>query len=305
MGVEFKISLYAGNQVIANQAARKAFDRIEELNGKLSDYDPKSELRKFCQTAGSHRKIPLSHDLFFVLEQSTLLSRKSRGAFDVTVGPIVKLWRRARRRKNLPSTEKLKQARKLVDYRFLKLDRKTQSAELLKKKMLLDLGGIAKGYAADEALEVLQNLGIARALIDASGDIVIGLPPPGKKGWKIALPLPGSPKTHRILFLKNVAVATSGDAFQFVEIEGKRYSHIVDPKTGMGLTHRIQVSVIAKNGQIADSLASALSVLGLQKGIKLAEAQKETEALFVLPAKKQPRIATTSQWKKYERPHQN
>ena len=132
--------------------------------------------------------------------------------------------------------------------------------------MRIDLGGIAKGYAADEALRAMAGLGIRSALIDAGGDIVCSDAPPNKKAWIVAVGQKNSksPTTNErtLIQLNNAAVATSGDQFQFVEIEGKRYSHIVDPKTGMGLTQRRNVTVVAKDGMSADGLASAISVMG-------------------------------------------
>jgi thiamine biosynthesis lipoprotein len=132
--------------------------------------------------------------------------------------------------------------------------------------MKLDLGGIAKGYAADEALKILKNHGITRALVAAAGDIVVSAPPPEKSGWQIEIDSP-----PKIIPLANSAVSTSGDLFQHVELDGIRYSHIVDPRTGIGLTNQITVTVIAANSTTADALATAVSVLGAEKGRALAK----------------------------------
>ena len=154
----------------------------------MSDYDPESELRRLCDTAGERKAVHVSPELWKVLEHAQQVSRQSGGTFDVTVGPVVRLWRRARRQKELPSPQALRQARELVGYQFVRLDAGRQTVELLKKGMRIDLGGIAKGYAMDEALAVLQRHGITRALVEAGGDMRLGDPPPGRAGWRVGIP---------------------------------------------------------------------------------------------------------------------
>ncbi|MEX0936975.1 MAG: FAD:protein FMN transferase [Pirellulales bacterium] len=281
MGVPFKLVFYAGERGHANKAARAAFDRIEQLNSRLSDYDPQSELTELSRTAGSGKTVALSDDLWTVLAAAQRLAEQSEGAFDVTVGPYVRLWRRARRTGEMPRAEYLRSAAEAVGYGHLKLDPESHTARLTQQEMRLDLGGIAKGYAADEALAVLREHGIESALVDASGDIAAGDPPPGRAGWRIGIaPLEQDAAPSRYLELANMAVATSGDTWQYVEIDRKRYSHIVDPKSGLGLTRRSSVTIIAPDGMTADSLASAVSVLGPERGIALVEATERAEALL-------------------------
>jgi len=280
MGVDFRLLFYTADVATANGAAKEAFAKIKHLNSLMSDYDSGSELRRLCERAKPGRAVQVSGELMQVLVGSQELSERSGGAFDISVGPVVKLWRRARRRKQLPDPNKLQDALNRVGYQNVKLNPQKRTVELMTENMLLDLGGIAKGYAADEALKVLNRAGITRALIDASGDIVVGNPPPGKPSWRVEIGM-GKEKTGTVLFLKKQAVATSGDAFQFIEIDGVRYSHIVNPKTGLGLTDRSTVTVIAPTGTIADSLASAVSVLGPQKGIQLVGQSKNVEVQIV------------------------
>jgi thiamine biosynthesis lipoprotein len=164
----------------------------------------------------------------------------------------------------------------------LRLDEKNKTAELLRPGMRLDLGGIGQGFAVDEALETLRELGIRRALVNGSGDIGAADPPPGETGWKVGIaPLEPGGKPSRVLLLANRAVSTSGDAFQFVEVDGVRYSHLVDPKTGIGLTDRSSVSIVAPDCTTADALASAVSVLGPKKGLALVERTAGAAALIV------------------------
>jgi thiamine biosynthesis lipoprotein len=185
----------------------------------------------------------------------------------------------------MPTSARLAEARRAVGYQRLTLHPKDRAAQLLAPGMRLDLGGIAMGYAVDDALGVLRKRGIARALIDASGDIGVGDPPPGKLGWLIEVaPVDedGAPRTS--VLLANAAVTTSGDALQNIEIGGKRYSHIVDPRTGLGLTDRTSVTVVARDCTTADSLATAISVLGPVAGLKLIADTPGTAAWIVRPA---------------------
>lgn len=271
MGVDFEISLYACNSEVANNAAEAAYARIHDLNAVYSDYTGDSELRQLCDRSGPGMPIEVSDDLWPVLEHSLRLSRESRGAFDISVGPLTKLWRRARRQEKLPEAETLAAARSLVGFEMIRLRRGPRSVELARHGMRLDLGGIAKGRAVDEALLVLKRHGIPIALVNGSGDLVAGDPPPGTSGWVIDVAALDPERTRPAarLSLSNCAVATSGDAFQSAEIDGRRYSHIVDPKTGLGLSRRSSVTVIAPTGMESDSLASALSVLPPAAGLEL------------------------------------
>jgi len=280
MGADFRIVLYADNEKVANEAATSAFAEVERLNAILSDYDPKSDLSRLSETSGSGQHFPLSDDLFAVLDASQKLSRQTAGAFDITIGPCVRLWRIARFRKTFPLPEKLAEARKAVGFRHLNISHTKHTALLEVPNMMLDLGGIAKGYVADKALMVLRKRGIGSALVDAGGDLALGDPPPDRKGWRIevgGLKHPDLP----VLELAHCAIATSGDVEQFVEIAGKRYSHLIDPSTGIGLTTRIQVAVVTSTGIQADSLASALSVLGTERGTKFVQKLSGVRAYFV------------------------
>ncbi len=265
MGLPFRIVLYAPSQRQADAAARAAFDRISALNAILSDYEYDSELSRLSRTAGSGEAVPLSADLWKVLDRAQETARHSEGAFDVTVGPLVSLWRKARRDQALPEPARLQSALQTTGWQYLKLDPARRTAQLERPRMRLDLGGIAKGYALDQAMEVLRACGVPRALVSGGGDMAIGAPPPEKRGWRIEVaPLDlktnGPPAPH--LLLSHAGLATSGDAFQYVEVEGVRYSHIVDPRTGLGLTNRSLVTVVAKDVLTADSLSTALSVAG-------------------------------------------
>ncbi|MCH5378160.1 MAG: FAD:protein FMN transferase, partial [Planctomycetes bacterium] len=200
------------------------------------------------------------------------LSEKTDGAFDVTVGPFSRLWRRARRQRHLPSAERLAEAKAAVGYRHVRVDAVESRVQLTAAGMRLDFGGIAKGYACDEALVAMRKIGVTRALVNGGGDLALGDPPPGESGWRVGVaPLQPNDPPSRVLHVANCGVATSGDAWQFVEIDGHRYSHILDPRTGLGVESRSSVTVLAPNGMAADALASAVSVLGVPRGLSLIE----------------------------------
>ncbi len=282
MGVPFKIILYAPDKLTAKGALDAAFSRINKLNAVLSDYDSQSELSRLSTGAPTAKPVPLSPDLWTVLTRSQSLARQTGGAFDVTVGPYIRLWRRARRQNQMPSPERMAEAAAAVGHRHLVLDAERHTARLLVPHMRLDLGGIAMGYAVDEALGVLRERGVTRALVDASGDIGVGDPPPGKAGWTIGVvPLSADGTPTREIELAGAAITTSGDAFQHVVIDGKRYSHIVDPHTGLGLTDQSGVTVIARDCITADSLATTVSVLGPKAGLKLVESTPDAAAFIV------------------------
>ncbi|HEY1173475.1 MAG TPA: FAD:protein FMN transferase [Verrucomicrobiae bacterium] len=282
MGTVFTITLYAPDEARGKQAADAAFARVVQLNDMMTDYNRDSELMRFCLSPHG-QPVKLSEDLFSVIAKAQWVAEQTDGAFDITLGPIIRLWRRARRQRELPPGEFIAAAKLASGYQNLKLDAKKRTATLLKPDMVLDLGGIAKGYTAEEALKVLKQQGITRAMVAASGDLAIGDAPPGREGWNIGIDSidAAEGKHSRIVSVKNCGLSTSGDTEQFTVIDGQRYSHIVDPKTGIGLRERIGVTVIAKHATDSDAFDTAASVLGAEKGMKFIEEKTNTAALIV------------------------
>ena len=296
----FRVVLYAPDQKTADHAAEAVYHRIDVLENIMTDYDPKSELMQLCrQPVGVPQKT--SDDLFAILKKSQEISKESSGAFDITVGPFIALWRQARKTKVLPTPEIIAATKQAVGYQKLKIDDKNHTVTLTVPGMKLDLGGIAKGLAAEEALKVLRRLGIPRAMVAASGDIALGDPPPGKNGWEIGIasidhPLQGLTEEVN---LANVGISTSGDTEQYVEIGGRRYSHIVDPGTGLGLTERIGVTIIARTGTQSDALATAACVLGARKGLACVEKHPGAAALVVEITPTGTQVTPSTRFKKY------
>lgn len=260
MGIDARLIVYAKDQTTAEAAGAAAFARIGELDSIMSDYRKDSELMRLCAQAGGP-PVRISPDLFKVLARSLEVSKRSDGAFDITANPIIGLWRRARREVRLPNEYDLRRALTFVGSRNLNLDRNTMTAKLGIAGMRMDLGGIAKGYACDEAQKVLKKHGITHALVEMGGDIVVSNAPPGTEGWTIRVPNAGDDKGPKDLQFANCAVSTSGDTEQFVVIDGVQYSHVVDPRTGRALTNRVQATVVAKDGLTSDPLSTALTVL--------------------------------------------
>ena len=263
MGTLFRIVLYEEDSLKAQAAAVAAFARIDSLNAMLSDYRADSELSRLSARAGDGQWVAVSGELWFLLQRSRQIAVLSDGAFDPTIGPLSKLWRKAFRQGEFPDTTALKAAREKVGIELLQFHNSQQKARLLLPGMRLDLGGIAKGYAVDEAMRVLRRNGLSIALVDGGGDLRAGDPPPDKAGWKVAV------GNDTMLTIARQAVATSGDTYRFLEWNGRRHSHIIDPRTGLGATHSLQVTVMGPDCTTADALASALSVEpGLEQRIK-------------------------------------
>ena len=288
--------MHAATHAAGSAAIAAAFAEIERLERVLSDYDPASELSRLSSAAPTPEPVAVGADLWRVLAAAEAVRRRSDGAFDIAVGPLTSLWRQARRSGRLPRLDKLATAKAAVGAGTVELVPETQSVRLPKPGTRLDPGGIGMGYAADRALEVLAARGIDSAMIDASGDVLVSAAPPGTTGWRITVaPLrPGD--VGETLVLAQAAVTTSGDAYQAVEIDGVRYSHIVDPRTGLGVTGPTAVSVIAPDATTADALATAASVLGHAAGPAVVAAFPGTAARFAWREGGTARVLTTPGW---------
>ncbi len=270
MGMPVRVVLYAPDEPAALRAATSAFARIAALDAAMSDYRPDSEIRGVARLAPAAARV--SPEVFAVVARAIAIARDTDGAFDPTVGPLVALWRDARVTRRLPVRAARDAARALTGWRGVELDAARQTVRLSAAGLRLDLGGVAKGYILQAALEALRGAGIPAALVEAGGDIVAGDAPPGLAGWRIAGPettsevvSPGGTQNDlrgRFELIANAALATSGPSAQFVEIDDVRYSHVVDPRTGWALTSSVTAHVIAPDGATADALATAATVVG-------------------------------------------
>jgi thiamine biosynthesis lipoprotein len=282
MGTLVRVVVYAPGERRARDAFRAAFERIRQLDRILSDYRSDSELNTITKTA-VWRAVPVSDDLYAVLRASQELAEATDGAFDITQGPVVRLWREARKTARMPDPAAMQEAARRSGFRKLHLDAEHRTVMFDTPGMSLDLGAIGKGYAASEAIGVLDRLGVRSALVAVSGDLAFSEAPPGQGGWRIAVhsedpSVVGVPAT---LELVNAAVSTAGSAEQHVDIDGRRYSHIIDPSSGMGIAEDITVTVIARHGLHADGLDTAVSVLGARRGLELIESRPDVAALII------------------------
>ena len=282
MGVPWTVTVYAATPAAGERGVAAALDEVERLEAILSDYRPDSELSRLSAAAPMESPVPVSDEMWEVLTRAVEYRDASDGAFDPTVGPLTTLWRQSRRSGALPLPAKLDAARAAVGAGALVLVT-PRGVRLTRPRMRLDLGGIGMGYAIDRALAILSEQGIDSALVDASGDVGASAPPPGEEGWRIAIdPIPGTPAvTAGQILLARAAITTSGDARQSVVIGGRRYSHIVDPRTGIGIDGPAAVTVIAADATAADALATAANVLGPVRGRTLLENQARCAGRFV------------------------
>ena len=289
MGSPFRIVLYAKDSSTADALAKASWQLVDSLNAIFSDYLPGSELNRLSATAGKDSFVAVSAHLFKVLLHAEQAWKLTEGKFDITIGVLSHSWRRWRREKVFPVADSVILALHKKGFSKVVIDKKQKRVKLLQAGIQLDLGGIAAGYVAEEVIRFLTSKGVSAALANASGDIVCSGPPPGRPGWSIGINLPGKendllPET---IFLYGKSVSTSGDVFQYFEHRGKRYSHIIDPTTGYGVTHQRNVTVIADDGITADWLASACSILPLKKVRALV---KKTGSEFLITEMKNGKL---------------
>ena len=273
MGSPFNIIFYSGDSLQANKTAMQCFQMVDSFVIIFSDYLDSSELNKLCAKAGkTNNSVTVSPALFDILLISKIAYEKSDGTFDITLGPLTKLWRRARKEKIFPVDKTVKEKLALTGFKKIRIDTATHKIQLLQPGMQLDLGGIAQGYIAQRVIDFLKTKNIANALVDVSGDIVTIGAPPNTNGWTVGVNVPE--KTDELqkqkLLISNKSVTTSGDVYQYMDHNGKRYSHILNPRTGYGITSQKNVTVIANDGTTADWLTKPCSILSIRKAKKLA-----------------------------------
>ena len=279
MGTIFRIICYTDQEDIAKQKSVIAFQRVDELNYIMSDYLPDSELNQLSRSSGSGEYVKVSPDLLNVIKTGQQWSLKTNGIFDITIGPYSQLWRRAGRKDMLPTPDQINQASACVGFKYIHIDSGRGAVMLSKKGMQLDLGGIAKGFAVDEIYNIFQNAGIKQILVDGGGDIRAGEAPPGKKGWKLVLE--NLQHDNQVMYASNTSIATSGDLYRYVLIDSVKYGHIIDPRTGYGLTTPRTVTIQASNCMEADVLASTISILGAKEGSGFLNSMPDIKAIII------------------------
>jgi thiamine biosynthesis lipoprotein len=272
MGSPFSIIFYCNDSTEARRIAKQSFELTDSFIAIFSDYIDSSELSKLSASSGTNAlPVKVSPAMWDILLQSKKAYEKSGGAFDITIGPLSRLWRKARKAKQFPDKDSVIKTKKLVGFNKIIFDTIHQQVRLTQAGMRLDLGGIAQGYIAQKVMDYLATQNIQQALVNVSGDIAVSGAPPASDGWTVGINIPeeADELLSRKLQLHHKAVTTSGDIYQFIEHDGKRYSHIIDPRTGYGLTSQRNVTVIANDCTSADWLATACSILSIKKAKKL------------------------------------
>ena len=280
MGVQLRIVAYVSHEVEFKEIKKKIETRVEQLESIFSDYRKDSEVTRLIESAPHRKPVPVSLEMYQVCKLSQKYYEMSSGAFDPTIGPLSQIWRFARKRNRIPNSDKVANAFARVGWKQVDLTLEGKGG-LKSKSIQLDFGGIAKGFVADEIINLLAQNSITSALVDVGGDIRVGEAPPDSAGWSVAATSHPQPDLAQTMRVSNLGVATSGASEQRLIRNGKHYSHIIDPRTGKPVTHSINVTVIARNAAAADALASAFSVLGIEQSIKLADDWPVVFAMFV------------------------
>jgi thiamine biosynthesis lipoprotein len=296
MGTFAHLKAIAKDADTAKRCVEAAFAELKKVDELMSDYKSESQISRVNREA-FEKAVKVDESTFHVLQKSAEFSRLSGGAFDITIAPLAELWRTAAESNSVPTEQDIADARSKVGYEKLILDADEMTVRFTVEGMKLDLGGIAKGYSIDKAIEAMQAGGAAGGMVDVGGDIrCFGLPPKGKKTWRIGLQNPAETDTDEetlagtggqvlmVLKLTDAAIATSGGYRRFVLIEGKKHSHIVNPDTATSAEGLSSVTIISQNALDADALATSVSVMGPEKGLALIEKIPDTEAILITPS---------------------
>ncbi|MCF6155761.1 MAG: FMN-binding protein [Candidatus Brocadia sp.] len=290
MGTFAEVSVYSSDEKTAGKAIEKALDEMERMDRIMSNYKNNTALSQLNRKAAKS-PFPCQRELLDVIEQSQYYSELSNGAFDITVSPVVALWGFFNEKGHVPSDKEIERLLPAVSYRNIVIrknndPKKPDTVFLKNTKTQIDLGAIGKGYAVDKALEIIKKFGINNACINLGGNIYVLGTPAGKNEWNIGIQHPRDRnEILGYLGLKNEATATSGDYERFFIINGKRYSHIIDPRTGRPVNGTIAVTIVAPTGTEVDALSTSVFVLGPEKGMKLIQDIPDTHAMIAYEGK--------------------
>ena len=282
MGSSFEVYLYAADRERASELFEAAFDEIERVEQALSNYRSSSELSRINANAAD-APVVTDPDVFALLDRAFVYSRESDGAFDVTVGKLMKAWGFFRGAGHYPSIEELARARAQTGWQRVRLDKRARSVNFLARGIELDLGGIGKGYAVDCVAGVLREAGVTAALISSGSSSIYAIgAPPGKAGWLVRVSDPLD-RTHILstISLKDQSLSTSGSYEKFFKLNGRTYCHIMDPRIGRPVEGMLQTSIIAPEATDSDALSTAVFVMGPERSARLLDNIAGTAAIFV------------------------
>ena len=282
MGNQFEISAVSDNEQNANRSINAGIDEIKRIEKLLTTFHDSSETNLINRNAGIEA-VKVSEEIFNLIERSIRISSITQGAFDITYGSIDKrLWNFDTQMKSLPDKETAKEMVRLINYRNIVLDRENSTVFLKEKGMRIGFGGIGKGYAAEMAKCKMQQLGITNGIVNASGDLTTwGLQPNGDD-WTVGIANPNiSGEVFSFLKISGLAVATSGNYEKYIMIDGKKYSHTIDPRTGLPVTGIKSVTIITKNAEIADAMATPVTIMGVKAGLHMINQMKDIDAVII------------------------
>ena len=270
MGNRFEISVVSEDENWANERIENAISEISRIEQLLTTFKPDSQTNLINDNAGI-KPVPVDKEVFELIQRSLKISNLTQGAFDITYGSIDKtLWNFDTKMTSLPDAETAKNMVRLIDYQKVILNQNEQTVFLQEQGIRIGFGGIGKGYAAEMAKQLMIREGVKSGVVNASGDLTTWGNQPNGKQWTIGIADPNHKnKTFSSLNISNMAVATSGNYEKFVMIDGKRYSHTINPKTGLPTTGIKSVTIIAPNAELADSLATPVTVMGVKVGLNL------------------------------------
>lgn len=282
MGNHFEISAVSDNEIWANERIDAGIQEIQRIEKLLTTFNEESETSLINRYAGM-APVTVSRETFELIERSLRISRVTQGSFDISYGSIDKrLWNFDTNMKTLPDKETAKKMVRLINYRNIILDDENCTVFLKEKGMRIGFGGIGKGYAAERGRLVMKSLGVESGIVNASGDLTTwGLQPNGNP-WTIGIANPNaSNELFSYINVTNMAVATSGNYEKFVMINGKKYSHTIDPRTGLPVSGIKSVTIITLNAEIADAMATPVMIMGIKAGMNLINQMKDIEAIVI------------------------
>lgn len=282
MGNQFEISVVAEEEAFAHLAIENAVEEIRRIERLLTTFSEESQTAQINAAAGSH-PVRVDDEVFSLIERSLKVSALTQGAFDLSYGSLDKrLWNFDTSLTSLPDSKTAKQSVRLINYRNILLDKKARTVFLKEKGMRIGFGGIGKGYAADKAKAVLQTLGVQSGVVNASGDLVTWGNQPNGKPWTVGISNPNAAHLpFSFLDISNAAIATSGSYEKFAMIGGKRYSHTIDPKTGLPVAGIKSVSIICSAAELADAMATPVMVMGIRAGLHLVNQLKGIACIII------------------------
>jgi thiamine biosynthesis lipoprotein len=287
MGTIYTVVAYGRDQTFLSEVVGEVFDKIDQLDAEMSNYKPESELSAINRDAAQH-EVTMAPQLFDLIECSLRASQESGGDFDITVGPLMKVWGFFRGQGRLPGPAEIAEVRKRIGYQHVHLDRARRTIRFDTGGMELDLGGIAKGYAVDQAAEILRSNGVTAALVSSGTSSIYALgSPPGERGWKITVRDPfREDKPADVLRLQDFALSTSGNYEKFFRINGKVYCHIMDPHTGWPVQNMLSTVAAVPTGVETEALTKIFFVGGVEKARQYLATHPNAIGIFYQPGEK-------------------